>query len=268
MKKYLVSGIIICLLIIFTGCGGGPHVSLREVTVTQESGMIKELGILIENYGSSTEDDLDFYVIYSLDPDIHIGGNYTIIYYEESFSIEAGGWYNRTIYWDDIEDYIVSNKISISEIEGSIGVIIATATFLSGDYEGYTGYGGETVFVPSYDSNEPNDNYLEGTSVLVGSYYDTALCPGTDQDWFKFYADEAESYYIITEKIGRTSTNTFLELYDTPTENPIRSETSGAYGDFAEIEEWVPPVSGNYYIRVSGEDSVSGIYRIYVVTDR
>jgi len=109
--------------------------------------------------------------------------------------------------------------------------------------------------------DDHSDTASGATTVTVGGYKDGILNNGTDQDWFKFYADSSGTYVIKTTG----TTDTYGRLYQGTSTYLTANNDSGAGTNF-QISRTISTI-GWYYVKVTGNNSAVGSYTIYAIKD-
>jgi len=111
-------------------------------------------------------------------------------------------------------------------------------------------------------ADDHSDTASGATTVTVGGYKDGILNSGTDQDWFKFDAKSLKTGRYIIKTTG--TTDTYGRLYQGTSTYLTGNNDSGAGTNFQIV--WTVS-AGWYYVKVTGNNSAVGSYRLYVTED-
>lgn len=115
------------------------------------------------------------------------------------------------------------------------------------------------------DIYEPDNTYDVSQYLWVNDAAQVRYLDPGDQDWIYFWADAGWNYVIQTHSADTSSTDTVLELFgqDGITQLLINDDYESL---FSRIGPWTAPVSGYYYLRVTGyAGNATGSYTIDVI---
>ncbi len=117
----------------------------------------------------------------------------------------------------------------------------------------------------SKSSDDHGDTAGEATRLWPGVSHEGNIEESDDQDFFSFRAEEGVEYAIETD-LG-TNPNTVIALYG-PDEDFVDRDDDGGEGAASALV-WTAPVSGTFYIRVSGRyDNSVGSYSLSLDAER
>lgn len=126
--------------------------------------------------------------------------------------------------------------------------------------------------VPELDVHEPDNDIASATTLdqsIDNPTQKGSIRPASDVDFIKFHAEPCTGGVPCGYNIGIATVSCDLgymklELYDA-SGNLLESDDTGTSDDVARIGEWVPTVAGDYYVKISGNGTEAGYYRIFII---
>jgi len=105
-----------------------------------------------------------------------------------------------------------------------------------------------------FDATQPGDNTAANAALLtVGAVQEHSFCPAGDQDWAKFTAQAGIAYAIRAASLsgGEAASITVTDASG----QTIYAQTTASSFDQTTILKFIPPVDGEYRIKVQAFDS-------------
>ena len=186
-----------------------------------------------------------------------------------NMTANTGGNDFVTLNWTQVDSAVSYNVYRGSSVDGLFSLIDTIDP--AGTYYDFTAVPGTTYFyhVSSVDSDgyesdpsetvsgsaaDNNSTAGTATTISVGAAAQIhSINPGTENDYFKFTANNGSIYSIATGSPGSlySSLDTYITLYDTDGTTILLQDDDSGAGTFSLISLWTCPATGTYYFRVS-----------------